>query len=312
MRLDPTSIAELRCFEIAARHMSFTQAGNFLGLTQSAVSQRIRNLESRLGYSLFQRHYRSIALTDAGAALFEVTARAFSEIEQTLNRLDPAEALLQVNCIPSLALEWLMPRLVSFNRLHPKIAVRLKAEFQTLNRQAMRAEGIDLAIRYEPNNADPHHAEPILDEFLLPVATPKFLSEHPDFAEGRSLEHVVMLHDATPWIGAPPFVEWRCWLESQRPDWLGELGGVQFNLSSLAVGAALNHQGVAMARSAMVMDAIQSGRLVHVFGRFAPAPASYMLLTQSPQDKRSIAFSDWLKAECIRFNSQRKATFHFD
>lgn len=309
MRIDPTAVAELRCFEVAAQHMNFTKAGDALGLTQSAVSQRIRNLEKRLGYPLFLRQYRSIALTEAGTVLFDSTARAFLDIEQTLDRLEPSEAVLQVNCIPSLALEWLMPRLVRFSRLQPKIAVRLKAEFQTLNRQSMRIEGIELAIRYEPDDDANRSSEPVLTEYILPVATPKYLAEHPNFAAGHSLDEVTLLHDATPWMGAPKFVEWRSWLESARPDWLDHIGGVEFNLSSLAVGAALNHQGVAMARTAMVTEAIQSGRLINVFGRLAPAPARYTLLAQNPRDRRSSAFTDWLKEECARFAEERKSTF---
>lgn len=306
MLINSSFLNALRCFEAAARLLSFTKAAQALSLTQSAVSQQIRHLEERVGYPLFVRRHRSLALTNKGEVLFECAARTFLDIEQTLKRLGPSGTPLQVNCLPSFALQWLMPRLADFHRLHPEITVRLKAEFQTLDRHAMLADNIDVAIRFDPGQYESLHANPILDEYLIPVASPEYLASYPAFAAGQSLGNVTLLHDAIPWIGAPEFIEWRTWLEAERPDWLGALGGIQFNLSSLAIGAALNHQGVAMARIALVLDEIRSGRLVNVFGRQVQAPAHYMLLTQRKDDRRVVVFSQWLMEECRRFSEVRR------
>ena len=81
------------------------------------------------------------------------------------------------------------------------------------------------------------------------------------------------MHDASPWVGAAEFIEWRTWMQAHQPRWLKHLDGPQFNLASLAIGAALNHQGVAIGRSAMVHDEVRSGRLVDVFGKHVAAPA---------------------------------------
>jgi LysR family glycine cleavage system transcriptional activator len=305
MTLDSPLLGGLRCFEVAARLLSFTKAATELSLTQGAVSQHIRHLEDRLGYALFTRKHRSLALTHKGAALFECTRNAFLNIETTLNHLGRSNAPLQVNCSPSFALQWLMPRLVEFHRLHPDIPVRLKAEFQTLDRQSMLADDIDVAIRFDPGQYDAMRAIPILDEYLLPVATPEYLAQHPEFAAGRSLEGIDLLHDFSPWDGAPEFIEWRTWLESARPEWLGAVAGPQFNMASLAISAALSHQGVAVARTALVYEELEHGRLINIFGRLVPAPARYMLLTQREEDPRVAAFSDWLMDECRRFSDAR-------
>ena len=103
-----------------------------------------------------------------------------------------------------------------------------------------------------------------MDEYLLVVATPEYLAAHPQFRAGKSLDGVAFLHDASPWVGAAEFIEWRTWMQAHQPRWLKHLDGPQFNLASLAIGAALNHQGVAIGRSAMVHDEIRSGRLVDV------------------------------------------------
>jgi LysR family glycine cleavage system transcriptional activator len=305
MPLDSSLLGGLRCFEVAARLLSFTKAANELSLTQGAVSQHIRHLEDRLGYALFTRKHRSLALTQKGVTLFECTRNAFLSIETTLNHLGQSDAPLQINCSPSFALQWLMPRLVEFHRLHADIPVRLKAEFQTLDRHSMLADDIDVAIRFDPGQYEAMRAIPILDEYLLPVATPEYLAQHPEFAAGRSLKGVDLLHDVSPWDGAPEFIEWRTWLESARPEWLGAVAGPQFNLASLAISAALSHQGVAVARTALVYEELEHGRLINIFGRLVPAPARYMLLTQREEDERVAAFSNWLMDECHRFSDAR-------
>ncbi|NML30272.1 LysR family transcriptional regulator [Paraburkholderia antibiotica] len=304
--LDSLILGSLRCFEAAARLLSFTKAAQSLNLTQSAVSQQIRNLESRLGYPLFLRQSRGLVLTAKGKILFDSTTRAFADIDTTLRRLAPTDTPLHLSCLPSFALQWLMPRLTEFHRQQPEVAVRLEAEFQTLDEQAMEAFDIDVAVRYDPVEYTHLHTEVLLDEYLLAVATPEYLAAHPDFAAGVSLDGVVLLHDATPWIGASSFVEWRTWLEAHKPAWLAGLEGPQFNLSSLAISAALNHQGVAMGRGALVYNELKSGRLVDVFGKQVIAPARYVMLSRRPDDRRVAIFSAWLKAECAHFDSARR------
>lgn len=307
MQLDASLLGALRCFEAAGRLLSFTRAAESLNLTQSAVSQQMRHLEARLGYLLFVRQSRSLKLTPKGEALFETTTRALGDLQQTIQRLGLSNAPLQVNCLPSFALQWLMPRLTEFHRQQPEVSVRLKAEFQALDRQSMDVDGIDVAVRYDPARYRHLQADVLLDEYLFAVATPAYLAQHPRFAAGESMADVVLLHDASPWVGAAEFVEWRTWLEVFRPAWLPHRDGPQFNLSSLAIGAALNHQGVAIGRTALVYDEIMSGRLVNVFGSHVRAPARYMLLSRGAEDHRVSIFSTWLKAECARFDVARLA-----
>ncbi|WP_322083490.1 LysR substrate-binding domain-containing protein [Burkholderia sp. BCC1972] len=301
MRLDGSILGALFCFETAGRLLSFTKTAQAFNLTQSAVSQQIRNLEERLGYPLFVRQARGLRLTEKGATLLATMSSAFGEIHRTLQTLGMSDAPLQVSCLPSFALQWLMPRLTEFHRQQPDVSVRVQAEFQVLDRHAMETGDIDVAVRYDPVQYGRLHAEAVLDETLFPVATPAYLARHPAFAGGESPDGVVLLHDAAPWAGAPEFVEWRTWLEAVRPAWIAHLDGPQFNFSSLAITAALNHQGVAMGRAALVHDEIASGRLVDVFGVHVRAPARYVLLSRNPDDPRTAAFSGWLKAECARF-----------
>lgn len=306
MQVDPSIFSSLRTFEVAARVLSFTKAADVLSITQSAVSQQIRHLETRLGYPLFVRQRGRLSLTRHGQSLFDTCAGAFQEIERTLARLSAKGSVLQISCLPSFALEWLMPRLPEFNREYPGVVVRLRAEFpHALSSQAMFESSIDAAIRLDPRDREESDAAPIMDEYLFPVASPEYLARHPEFASGQSLSGITLLHDAMPWEGAPEFVEWRTWLQSYRPDWLPGLDGLQFNLGSLAIRAAQNHQGVAMARTALVAEEIRGGRLVNVFHRHTLSPAHYVLLTARLDDTNLRKFTHWLRQECRRFDRAR-------
>lgn len=91
MPLDSSILGALRCFEMAGRLLSFTKTAQALSLTQSAVSQQIRHLEERLGYRLFERHSRGLVMTPKGKTLWDVTSRAFHDIDHALEQLGPSE-----------------------------------------------------------------------------------------------------------------------------------------------------------------------------------------------------------------------------
>lgn len=295
----------MRCFEEAGRLLSFTKAAAALNLTQSAVSQQIRHLEERLGYRLFDRQARGLMLTAKGTTLWTATTKALHGIDQTLKQLAVWDTPLQISCLPSFALQWLMPRLSAFQHEQPQITLRLTAEYQFLDRVTMEEGGIEAAVRYDPIDYAHLHAETILDEYLVAVATPAYLAQHPGITAGMCPDGVVLVDDAEAWDGAPEFIEARTWAEGLHPSWKARLMGPRYNLSALAIGAALNNQGIAVIRSSLVCEELSSGRLVKVLGRHVPAPARYVLLCRLSDDARVRAFADWLRAECKRFDNAR-------
>jgi LysR family transcriptional regulator of beta-lactamase len=103
----------LRAFEVSARHLSFTRAAIELNVTQTAVSQQVKNLEDRLGVPLFRRLPRGLALTDEGLALLPVLADSFERIGSVLgsSRTGRFREVLTVAAVGTFAVGWLMPRL---------------------------------------------------------------------------------------------------------------------------------------------------------------------------------------------------------
>lgn len=135
----------LRAFEVSARHLSFTRAAQELHLTQTAVSQHVKNLEQRLGKPLFRRVPRGLALTDEGMALLPTLVDAFARVSATLESFKgaPKREVLSVGAVGTFAVGWLLPRLRDFQARHPFVELRL---FTHNNRIDLAAEGLDCAI----------------------------------------------------------------------------------------------------------------------------------------------------------------------
>ena len=123
------SLAALRSFESAARHLSFRAAADELSVTQSAISHQVAELERRLGVSLFTRHSRRVELTTAGELYHPYLREAFERIAQgtALVTVRAAARELDVQVYVTVAVRWLIPRLHSFRSAHPDIVVRFNA-----------------------------------------------------------------------------------------------------------------------------------------------------------------------------------------
>src|SRR5262249_41284508 len=125
------SLDLLTGFEAAARHLSFTKAGEELFLTQSAVSRQIKELEEQLGVPLFQRRHRALPLTEAGQQVYAAAAQVIPTMRSAPEGLRTQAGRrrpLSVTPTHSSAALWLIPRLAGFTRTHPGVDVRITAD----------------------------------------------------------------------------------------------------------------------------------------------------------------------------------------
>ncbi|MGE8375631.1 MAG: LysR family transcriptional regulator, partial [Diaphorobacter nitroreducens] len=162
----------LRAFEAAARHLNLTRAAEELHVTQTAVSQHIRNLEERVGKPLFRRLPRGLALTDEGRQLVPVLSDSFARIGQALQRLAdtrPRE-VLTVGVVGTFAVGWLLPRLRAFHESHPFVDLRLLTHN---NRVDLAGEGLDCAIRFGDGAWHGTDAERLMPAPLAPLCAPE-------------------------------------------------------------------------------------------------------------------------------------------
>lgn len=311
VHLSSSLLTWLRTFEAVVRCRSFTRAAQDLSITQGAVSQQVRQLEAWAGKPLLMRSARSLAPNAEGERLATVLSTSLQAIEQVLAQIrtpDVPDKLL-LSCSPTFAMSWLTPRLGDFYRRLPEVGLQVLAEFHPLDARRMQTEGLGAALRYDLGHYPDLQAQPVLDEVLLPVASPGFMAEHPGLRSPADLDAASLLHDESPWPGARPGEEWLHWLgcagAPMGPERLQQ--GRVFNLSMLAVGAALAHQGVAMGRLSMVLDDLLTGRLVLPFPAYAPSRAAYHLVTGTHPPAAVALVGAWLTEQAAAFKLRRDA-----
>ena len=282
-------------FEAAARHLSFTKAGEELFLTQSAVSRQIKDLEDQLGLALFERRHRALALTEAGQQFYAAAAQVLTTMRAATERLrqqGSRKKPLSVTTTHSFAALWLIPRLAGFTRDHPGVDVRITAETRV---QDLERDGLDLAIRHGPASLAGPNAVRLFGEKVFPVCSPKLLKAKKLDKPADLKDHVLLQYD-DPDI-RHPWLHWKTWLEVERIADLRPAGTIAFSGYDQIIPAAVAGHGVALGRSPLVKDLLASGALVAPFKSTAdPARAYYAIVSRSATQRPEVAaFVEWLK-----------------
>lgn len=260
-RLDARLAGDLWFFRVTVEAGGFSRASERLAVTQSAVTQRIQRLEERLGYALMVRTGRVLQLTEPGQELYEAT-RGFDVLVEALRRLGRREdrRTLRVSCIPSLASEWLVPRLKTFSDGNQGLDVAVFADVVDLDRTRMEQEGIDIAIRYGPA---PSPGAPVVYDYVEPVYPVCSPAYRLTLDQAGTNHAVTLLHDASPWPSASrPTEEWSYWLEARGAPGSRPVRNTFFNLAQLALRASISGSGVALGRSLLVSSHIADGHLI--------------------------------------------------
>jgi DNA-binding transcriptional LysR family regulator len=181
----------LRAFESAARHLSFTRAGEELSVTHGAVSRQVQALEAWLGVTLFRRLNRRVELTDAGQRYLSEIGVALDRIStasQSLRDRDAAR-ILRVNSIPTFTMRWLIPRLSTFQMRFPRVEVRLTTSTEEIERLP---DNFDVIIRGGPEIHAGFHSGRFLDESRFPVCSPALLERVPLSAPSDLHHHTLL------------------------------------------------------------------------------------------------------------------------
>lgn len=291
-RLPPLNA--VRAFEAAAARSSFSQAAEDLNVTQAAVSHQIKALEEWFGFPLFRREARAVRLTPEGAQLFETARDALDALAETAQRLraDDGSAPLTITVLHSFAATWLVPRLRRFHDRHPDIDVRITTSETLVD--LVRSD-IDVAIRYGMGDWPGLHIERMMAEDRFPVCSPELADGPPPLERLEDLRRQTLIHD-------DDFFGWPEWLAAAGVEGVDVGRGPLYSNSNLAVDAAINGDGILLARSVLVEDALASGRLVKPFDVSQPARMAYYFACAEPalSRPRVTAFRDWLFEEIGR------------
>lgn len=293
-RLPP--LTALRAFEAAARHLSFARAAEELHVTPAAISQQIKQLEEHLGLMLFRRG-KTLALSALASASLPLLTEAFDQMERAVGclRTDRDGGPLVVSVTPGFAARWLVNRLDDFQTRHPELELRLQATKRLVDFQT---EDVDIAVRF---CAGPHlglHAERLMPEAIIPVATPDLAA---GIGSAADLLDRTLLHDEAA-EGDPCFPEWETWLTSLGVQIRTPLRILHFGDYHLVIQAACAGLGVGLCLHSLVTDDLRTGRLVHLFGNTVPTSYGYHLVT--PPHRLAVpkiaAFRAWLLEQGMR------------
>lgn len=274
----------LRAFEASARHLSFTAAGEELHLTQSAVSQHIRNLEQFLGQDLFIRRTRALQLTEAGFNYLPAVREAFDILAAGTRAFvgEDRGQIVRVQCNLAFSTFWLAPALGELLRAYPWLTLNLATPIWDPERTAGNAE---VEIRFGRGSEIPAAALRLSDDHGYPVC-------HPDFADGAPDWQRDILFDCAGVMG-----NWEAWLAGQAQR-LPK--GKLVHLSStfvISLTAALHGTGLAMAHDTLAARHLENGDLVRPFDFAIEMPEAYFLDIPAKHNETPAtrAFTTWIR-----------------
>lgn len=279
-RLPP--LESLRVFEASARHGNFTRAAGELGVTPTAVSLRIRDLEAELGQALFRRNGPRIALTDAGTTLAARMADVMALARSAVTECRASGAILQLTTTPTFA-HWLATRLPRYHALAG--AAHLKLD---ISPELRPLGSFDVAIR-----SGYGHWRGLQESRLLPVLGTPMLSP--------SLAPEVRLRSPADLQRLPllPDVNWEGWFrQAGVTDPRLNLTRTVMPTQDMGAAAAVSGTGVALLSPVLFASLISEGKLVRPFGQVFVGPETYYALRPTNGGRHEAdEFIRWLQAE---------------
>ena len=267
---------QLQAFLAVARFRSFSAAGRDLGVSRSAISQSVRQLEEQLRVVLLARTTRSVALTDVGRRLVESAGPALSQVETALSQVSaqPGEVVGRVRLsVPRSAVPFVVEPLVpTFRARHPRIELEVAIEERLVD---IVAEGYDAGVRLTESIERDMVQVRLTDSFrFVVVASPDYLARHgsPERPEDLLRHECITFRSKT----TNALYAWE--LERGRRTWRVPVrGGVVTNDNAVSVSMAERGLGLAYTTEPMVLERIQQGRLQRVLERYAPTVPGFFL-----------------------------------
>ncbi len=279
---------KLRLFQNAARHNSLADAARALNLTKGAVSHQIRLLEEELGFELFTRHARGIALTAKGEDLLATLRPTFETIEQKVAQLQ-SEGLrtLTIGVTTYFASRWLSSRLMDFMRTHPDVRLRVQPMIDLLD---LQGEGIDLSIRWGDGQWNDVVIEPL---FICPAwptgnADAKALVD--ELGVEQAFNELVLLSDRDD------SAAWAQWFAAAGLHYKARAGTLIIPDPNVRVQAVIDGQGVAL-NDDLIQQEVSAGNLCRLSDAELSDYGYFLAYQPGAMSNPDIeAFADWLRA----------------
>jgi LysR family glycine cleavage system transcriptional activator len=285
-RLPPLN--PLRAFEAAARHMSFTKAADEMNVTQGAVSRQVKALEDYLGFALFERTPKGLALSRNGRVYVGTLTESFERIARATDELvtTRTHTILTIRGYTTFLVRWLIPLLPEFQVRHPNIEVRLVSASEPVD---FERDNVDVGIRYGYGRWSGLKSDLLFLDALVPVCSPALMQaaqlRTPADLARSTLLHLNLRRD-----------DWPDWLAGAGHDPLQAANNLFLEDLSVVHQCAMAGMGVAIAQQAYIRSDLAGGKLVAPFDFVLARPKGYFLVC--PRDRadttKILTFWNWL------------------
>lgn len=286
-------LGALRVFEAVATHLNFSEAAEALSVTPAAVSQQIKTLEAYMQVPLFRRSGRRVEITEEGLDLLPAVRAGLDQLESAVHHIKQygRAGPLQITLLTSFLQTWLLPRIRSFRRKHPKVELRFHTtrDLVDFSRTAMH-----VAIRFGRGNYPNLHCEKLLDDWIVPVGTPELIKQYGMIERGADLNQYPLLEGEDP--------PWRIWQNSDaevawqtRPPTIDDSAGLMI--------AAEEGLGFALSRWTVVSRSLQKGTLRLASKEALPFGAAFYFVCPRPflALPKVAQFREWIFAAARDF-----------
>lgn len=288
---DLPALNALRAFEAVARLGGVGRAGEALHVTHGAVSRQIRQLETQLGVTLFEKEGRGVKLTDAGQHLSRVTQEALNSIRRACAEVQDKhrEAPFVLGCPGSLLARWFIPRLDRLQRDLPQLRLQLSTSEGELD---PRRPGLHATLCFA---TPPWPTDMQVIELAAEHIGPVLSARCPRYAALRAVSVAALLDEPLLHTISRPQA-WPQWAQAQQLAASALRYGQGFEHLYYLLEAAVAGLGVAIAPRLLVKDDVAAGRLEAPWG-FVETAARLTLWLPAHPDPRARALADWLQAE---------------
>lgn len=283
------TLAVLRAFEAAARHKSIRNAALELHINHAVVSRHLSNLQKDLGVQLAFTTSKGITLTPLGEEYAESLHTVLSDLTRATEQMrhKSKAKTLNISCTPGLATRFLASRISQFTSRYPKLSATLQPTDQMPD---LSTGETDLDIRQTAKAPKHYQSEVLCTPRIFPVASPSWLSKHPNLKSPEDLLSARLIHE-------DQVLYWKLWLSAAGVEPPEQLEGLRLWQAHLAIEAAISGQGLALANGLIIGSDLEKGRLVEPFPTNVTL-MPYLLITRRDRwrEPMIMRFRKWLSA----------------
>jgi DNA-binding transcriptional LysR family regulator len=296
-RFAQPSARALAALSLLATVGSLTEAADRLGVTRSALSHRIAELEKSLGVALVRKAGRRLFLTEDGERLLASMSDALERIDAAVQPFQRDRGQIRLSTVATFASHWLIPRVAEFQAQHPRIEVAI---FTTTRPVDLKEEDVDCAIRHGRGAWKGLVSTLLFKETLMPIAA-------------ASVADRIRSNAEQSWQGVPlirarsRFMDWSRWQKADRASSKQPAKWLTVETRAQALDAAIAGAGIALMDMAYIGPHAAAGKLRTLAERPLQLPTGYYFVHLA--NARSIhllrLLRDWVVEAARPFRTER-------